>query len=124
MSSRLRPRTRTPIGVLMPVASMSTRFWIGIVQTFVPARHLDGGVQLAAEPRQLVATDLPEQQPSAESARELVLDGVEGRLRLQDRARGASPTRGGDVRRWTDRWRDMAAMAASVDAARSRTAIA
>jgi len=32
-SSRLRPSTRTPTAVFTPVASMSTRFWIGMVQT-------------------------------------------------------------------------------------------
>ena len=55
-----------------------------------PARHLDGQVELAAERRQLVAIGLPEHEPAAESARELVLDRVEHRLRLEQRGRGRS----------------------------------
>ncbi len=53
-----------------------------------PARHLDCQIELAAERRQLVALDLPEQEPPAEAARELSLDRVERRLGLDQGARG------------------------------------
>jgi len=87
-SFRLRPSTRTPIGVLTPVASMSTRFWIGIVQTLVQAGHLHGQIELAAKRGQLVAVDLPEYELPPETFGKLGLNGVEGGLGLQERARG------------------------------------
>ena len=70
---------------------MSTRFWIGIVQTFVQPGIWTARSSSPPNRRQLVAILLPEQQPAAESRDELLLDRVEDRLRLQDRGRGRPP---------------------------------
>ena len=49
-----------------------------------PARHLHRAVKLAAEARQLVAVDLPEQKPSAELVGQTLLETIERGERLDD----------------------------------------
>ena len=59
-----------PIGVLTPVGEHVDPVLDRHRPDVRPARHLDRRVQLAAEPDQLVAIDLPEEEPIGRMRRE------------------------------------------------------
>ena len=76
-----------PIGVFTPVASMSTRFWIGIVQTFVQPGIWTARSSSPPNAASSSRSTFQSRSRRLKLRRKLVLDRVERRLRLDQRAR-------------------------------------